>query len=279
VAASDILRERILREGPISFEVFMETALYHPEFGYYRRQRDPFGRDGDFYTATQLRPYGVLLRAVFDSLTPYRAVVDIGAGRGQLSEAFREWRYIPVESGDSLPEPLDGIIFANELFDALPCRAFGASGESRVAIDGGRFVWTQPPIWEECPRGQVMLKAMSACLRRGFLVVIDYGYNEHERESRFPRGSLMSYRNHSAGEDVLDSPGERDITFHVNFTRLIADAEQIGWKLLAKDSLRTFLMRAGEKALEESRRAGPEQLKTLLFGLGERFEALIFERR
>src|ERR1051326_7722505 len=34
------LRERIAREGPIPFREFMQTALYHPEYGYYRRPRD-----------------------------------------------------------------------------------------------------------------------------------------------------------------------------------------------------------------------------------------------
>src|SRR6476620_9379219 len=49
-----LLRERIARSGPIPFRRFMEMALYHPEHGYYRRGRDPFGPAGDFYTAEQL---------------------------------------------------------------------------------------------------------------------------------------------------------------------------------------------------------------------------------
>ena len=34
---AQILRDEIGRSGPISFHRFMEAALYHPEFGYYRR--------------------------------------------------------------------------------------------------------------------------------------------------------------------------------------------------------------------------------------------------
>jgi SAM-dependent MidA family methyltransferase len=279
VDAAALLRERIAREGPVSFETFMETALYDPRFGYYRGSRDPFGRRGDFYTAAQLPAFGLLLRAALETLTPHRTVADFGSGRGELGEAFDGWRYVPVELGDPAPAPFDGVIVANELFDALPCRAFGAGGEALVDWNGERFVFTRPPVREDCPRAAEVLKAMAGSLRRGLLMVIDYGYEEPERERRFPRGSLMSYRKHSASEDVLESPGERDITFHVNFTRLIEAAEKVGWRLRAKESLRSFLLRAGERAVEEARRAGGEGLKTLLFSFGERFDALRFERR
>jgi SAM-dependent MidA family methyltransferase len=278
VDASAILRERIAREGPISFEDFMETALYHPQFGYYRSGRDPFGCEGDFFTAAQIPAFGILVRTILESWTPFRTIADIGAGRAELREAFAEWRYIPVEYGDPLPETFDGVLIANELFDALPCRAFGANGEARVEWIGGRFAWTESPIREECPRAREMLRAMARSLRRGFLLVIDYGYEEHERERRFPDGSLMTYKKNFAGEEVFDSPGLRDITFHVNFTRLVEDAEQVGWRLRAKESLRSFLLRAGENAIEEAGRADRERLKTLLFGFGERFEAIVFER-
>src|SRR5947207_2349821 len=66
-----LLRDEIARGGPISFHRFMEVALYHPEHGYYRRaSRDPFGREGDFFTAEQVQPvFGLLIatriRALF----------------------------------------------------------------------------------------------------------------------------------------------------------------------------------------------------------------------
>ena len=42
--AGMVLEEEIRREGPIPFSRFMEVALYHPEHGYYRKPRDPFGQ-------------------------------------------------------------------------------------------------------------------------------------------------------------------------------------------------------------------------------------------
>jgi SAM-dependent MidA family methyltransferase len=42
-ALEALLRQRIAQSGPIPFREFMQAALYHPEHGYYRRARDPFG--------------------------------------------------------------------------------------------------------------------------------------------------------------------------------------------------------------------------------------------
>src|ERR1700755_1284360 len=102
--AGELLAAEILHRGPIPFHRFMEAALYHPEHGYYRRARDPFGKHGDFFTAEQLQPvFGILIaqrirqlaRAMGDP--PDFAVVEPGAGRGEMAEAFRDWRYIPID--------------------------------------------------------------------------------------------------------------------------------------------------------------------------------------
>ena len=106
----------------------MEVALYHPVHGYYRRGRDPFGKGGDFYTAEQIQPvFGILIAARIREL--YRSmgapgdfvVVELGAGRREMAEAFAEWRYLPVDvdSGE-LPAEFRGVVFSNEFFDALP---------------------------------------------------------------------------------------------------------------------------------------------------------------
>ena len=100
----EILAARIEREGPIPFWQFMSAALYHSELGYYRRARDPFGKDGDFYTAEQIQPvFGILIAQRIRQLWRTMGepadftVVELGAGRGEMAEAFAEWRYIPVD--------------------------------------------------------------------------------------------------------------------------------------------------------------------------------------
>src|ERR1022692_3557521 len=61
---AEMLRAEIERGGPIPFYGFMNAALYHPEHGYYRQARDPFGKDGDFFPAEQLQPvFGILIAA------------------------------------------------------------------------------------------------------------------------------------------------------------------------------------------------------------------------
>ncbi len=276
---AEILRGEILNNGPVSFERFMEVALYHPGSGYYRRRRSPFGRDGDFYTATQLQPvFGDLIRAIAERLTDDRTFVDWGAGADGMREAFASWNYRAIEHGDAAPEEIDGVIFANELFDALPCRVFGNDGESLVDLRDGEFVWTSMPVREECPRAFVELNRMAASLRRGFVIAIDYGYEERERASRFPSGSLMSYRKHFSSEDVLSMPGERDITFHVNFSALIDGAETAGLRVAKKEKLAAFLLRAGEEAIGRASERDAGKLKSLLFSMGEKFDALLLEK-
>ena len=49
----DHIKRRIALSGPISIADFMNEALAHPEYGYYRKQ-DPLGRAGDFITAPEV---------------------------------------------------------------------------------------------------------------------------------------------------------------------------------------------------------------------------------
>src|SRR4051794_3113481 len=106
----------------------MTAALYHPEHGYYRKRRDPFGKHGDFYTAEQVQPvFGILIAQCVRELAaamgnpPDFTVVELGAGRGEMAEAFAEFHYIPVDlNRGELPRSFCGVVFSNEFFDALP---------------------------------------------------------------------------------------------------------------------------------------------------------------
>ena len=313
------LQEEIRRNGPISFHRFMEAALYDPESGYYRQPRDPFGKGGDYYTAEQLQPvFGILIarqvRVLFEELGSPRdfVVVELGAGRGEMAEAFSQWNYIPVElSAGALPERFTGVVFANEFFDALPVHVItwraGAARELRVGCQAGRFVWVEgdrasseveawlraylPPL-QESQIVEVNLDALrwldriAAALESGYVLTIDYGYTRAEA-ARFPEGTLMSYRRHAALENVLDGPGERDITAHVCFTALEEHGAARGLDKIRFETLAQTLLRAGEvdefsaalkagTAAEEIQRR--LQLKNLLFGMGETFRTLLQRR-
>jgi SAM-dependent MidA family methyltransferase len=329
---AEILRDEILRAGTISFHRFMEAALYHPQFGYYCRRpgiydastptgpppRDPFGMHGDFFTAEQLQPvFGILIAERMRQLRAHWGdprdftIVELGAGRGEMAEAFCEFQYVPLEvaAGDgNLPERFCGVVFSNEFFDALPVDVLvmrgGKSKELRVGFEDGRFTWVETGSVQdevECYRkkylgllteGQVIevslealrwLERIAVSLEFGCLLTIDYGYTSSELP-RFPRGTLMSYRSHQAIENVLDDPGGQDITAHVCFTALEEHGKDLGLRPELFETLGRMLLRAGESdqfacALradsprEEMRRR--MQLKQLLYGLGETFRTLL----
>lgn len=313
--AGEVLAAEIRRGGPISFRRFMEVALYHPECGYYRRAHDPFGIHGDFYTAEQLQPvFGILMatriRQFFDEMgTPDGfTVVELGAGRGEMATAFAEWRYVPVDLDSAMPERFTGVLFANEFFDALPVdvviRSRGAYRQRLVTFDDGRFQWETgalageeahdylrryfpPPV--EGQQFEVNLDALGwidrvlLAMDRGHMFTIDYGFTRAEAV-RFPTGTLMSYRRHTAHDDVLDEPGERDITAHVNFTALEDYGLRHGLRTRRFESLAQTLLAAGEAdEFAEALAGGSDlrrrmQLKSLLFGMGETFRVLWQEK-
>ena len=159
-ALTALLREQIQDQGgPLSFERFMDLALYEPDLGYYRAGAARFGADGDFITAPHVSPLfsRCLARQCRQALAALGGgdILELGAGAGLMAQdlllelealgALPE-RYLILEvSADlrqrqrallaarlphllprlhwlkSLPEePVTGIMLANELFDALP---------------------------------------------------------------------------------------------------------------------------------------------------------------
>jgi SAM-dependent MidA family methyltransferase len=315
-----LLRDEIARDGPLPFHRFMQLALYHPEYGYYRRARDPFGKAGDFYTAAQLQPvFGILIaarvRALWDQLDrpPDFTIVDLGAGRGEMREAFSDWRYLPVDvDRGSVPARFNGVVFANEFFDALPVDAAVCRGDGfrqmLAGWNGERFTWVEggavtpeaaayiERYLTPCEEGELVeinlealawIERIARALERGFLFTVDYGYTRRER-ARFPQGTLMSYRRHTALEDVLADPGERDITAHVPFAALEEHGRRCGLDPAPLQTLAQTLLQAGEADQFAAALAADDpavcsqrrlQLKTLLFGMGETFRTLLQARR
>jgi SAM-dependent MidA family methyltransferase len=324
--AGELLAAEIRRNGPIPFRRFMDVALYHPQFAYYRRARfgehdplgkhDPFGKHGDFFTAEQIQPvFGILMAARIRQL--YRqmreprefTVVEVGAGRREMAEAFAEWNYVPVDlDSDAMPQNFVGVVFSNEFFDALPVDVAvfrnGAFHEQRVALGDGAFRWHigevvgpnadhylrrfyLPPEegrWYEVNLAALAwLERMARALTKGYVLTVDYGFTRAE-SVRFPAGTLMGYRRHTAREDVLAEAGLRDITAHVNFTALEETGARCGLATVRFETLAQSLLAAGEPdgfaaalgpggAAEQLRRR--MQLKTLLFGMGETFRVLL----
>jgi len=156
-----LVRERIAREGPLSFRDVMQVALYHPEYGYYSNLPG-FGADGDFITSPELDPvFGELIARQATDLwrhlgcpRPLR-ILEYGAGSGALASALMKLpdvAYAIEEISPSLRAvqhtklgdlpPLDGpphLVIANEVLDALPVHRVtvrdGVLRELRVGAD------------------------------------------------------------------------------------------------------------------------------------------------
>src|SRR5437764_127222 len=221
----------------------MEVALYHPDRGYYRRARDPFGKHGDFFTAEQIQPvFGILAAARVRQL--FRAmgepdgftVIELGAGRREMAEAFAEWNYV----GGDLDQRVG---FRDGTFH---WHATGVVGEE--ADDYLRRYYPAP---EEGRWYEVNLEALrwmervAAMLTKGYVLTIDYGFTRAE-SVRFPAGTLMGYHRHTPHEDILIDPGERDITAHVNFSALEERGAEVGLAREKFQTLAQMLLAAGE---------------------------------
>ncbi len=100
--AANPLRQRIVdairREGPIPFSRYMAMCLYEPELGYYARQREQFGKAGDFYTSSDVHAlFGRLLCRQFVEFWQTLgapAIVDLielGPGRGLFARDVLDW--------------------------------------------------------------------------------------------------------------------------------------------------------------------------------------------
>jgi SAM-dependent MidA family methyltransferase len=256
--------------------------------------------------------FGQLIRRLVDKLVAdldcpagQITIVELGAGRREMAEAFQGYNYLPVDRAyGEMPRRFTGIVFSNEFFDALPVdvvvRRGGELLERRVTLEGGRFVWVDgkpAPVeiaryFQSLEEGVIRevqteriswLERISRSLIRGSVLTIDYGYVDEELK-RFPQGTLMAYRRHQASDDVLSRPGERDITAHVSFTDLQNSGTAAGLETVWLEDLRRTLLRAGESDAfaavlegesETERLRRRLQLKTLLFGMGESFRCLL----
>jgi SAM-dependent MidA family methyltransferase len=117
VGAGPQLRRLIRREGPVSFDRFVDVALYDPDDGFFTRGRGAGRAGGDFITSPQVGPlFGTLIaRAIdqwwsqLDRVDPF-VVVEAGAGDGRLARDIERaspacagaLRYVLVERSAAL---------------------------------------------------------------------------------------------------------------------------------------------------------------------------------
>ena len=73
--------------GAISFQRYMELALYAPGLGYYAAGSTKLGESGDFITAPEISPLfsQTLANAILPVLDNAKVILEVGAGRGRMA--------------------------------------------------------------------------------------------------------------------------------------------------------------------------------------------------
>lgn len=93
---ADIISQEAAAAGVLPFSRFMELALYCPEHGFYERERDNVGREGDFYTSVSVGSlFGEMLAFQFAEWLGQAAggvrLVETGAHDGKLARDILSW--------------------------------------------------------------------------------------------------------------------------------------------------------------------------------------------
>jgi SAM-dependent MidA family methyltransferase len=219
-----------------------------------------------------------------------------------------------TSSSDQLPEAFEGVLIANELLDALPVHQvmMREGGLREVYVTGLASTTTAPPstsaldayldrvgvrlepgwVAEINLRAVEWMREASRRLRRGFIVIIDYGHDARELYSvTHSAGTLTTFADHhSEGPESsnetpawLRRPGEQDITAHVDFTSIRGAAEAEGLTTIGFLDQTYFLLGLVQSLASSENLENPENLKlrlalrTLMMpgGLGSTHKVLI----
>jgi SAM-dependent MidA family methyltransferase len=253
---------------------------------------------------------------VYESLRLHLIEASAGARAAQRA-TLGETADRLASSGDTLPASFEGVLLANELLDALPVHqvVMRAEGLREVYVDVSRSAKalaerlhlvegppstpaiaayldrlgvTLEPGW----RVEINLRAVdwirdaARRLRRGFIVLIDYGHEARELYSpTHSAGTLTAFARHqSSGPESppdapawLRHPGDQDLTAHVDFTSVRAAAEAEGLTTIAFLDQTYFLLGLLPSLMDPQSAIRNPQFKTLIIpgGIGSTHKVLI----
>lgn len=214
-----------------------------------------------------------------------------------------------IEWSPALEQPFTGVHLSNEYADALPVRLFvraeGGWLERHVAVRDAALVFEDLPavdlpeiLPQEAPTGYVAeirpaatdwIREIAAHLVRGVVLVVDYGFPRDVLHASWrTAGTLSCYRANCRDDDPLESPGEKDITAHVDFTALAEAAVEAGLRVTGFTDQYHFLVGAGAPLLLSLEQQKPSaardltlrEMKTLLHPetMGTQFKYLALAR-
>ncbi len=314
------IRELCAR-GPISYRDYIDTVLYTPEHGYYKQASERVGRSSrhDFYTAESLgRVFAQLVTTAAADLLPEglatkSTFVEIAAEPGTSlishldSHPFAGER--TIRQGDAIDLSDSIVLFANEWLDALPFHRLifrdGQWRERGVQLNKGSILEETllndlspqvtsvadrlPEDIEDGYELDLPLEAENALSElisqdwTGLILFFDYGRTWPALLQDHPSGTARTYRNHVQGSDLLEAPGNCDITCDVNWTPLYEQMQAAGLERVTLENQESFLVqraqRAAQSIVESSAGAFSADRQTLMelihpANMGQRFQVL-----
>ncbi|WP_121041239.1 class I SAM-dependent methyltransferase [Stenotrophomonas rhizophila] len=240
----------------------------------------------------------VLLKRMLelDALPERYAILEPSADLRERQRERLEMALIPpvfalVEWLDGpFDDDWDGMVFANEVIDALPTPRFlardGMVYEETVELDAqGAFVrgaqpadamltaavrhvehYRQKPFAdgyrsELLPQLPYWIQAIAGGLRRGAMLFVDYGYprNEYYQDDR-DDGTVRAFYRHHVHNDLYRWPGLQDLTASVDFTALAESGTGAGFELAGYCTQASFLLGNGLDTLLEKADARTDEI-------------------
>jgi SAM-dependent MidA family methyltransferase len=233
-----------------------------------------FGCGAGHFAEGVLRALETRFPEVFDATT-YLALEQNKAATLAVSERLSSFgERVSVRTSAELPSIENGIVFSNELFDAFPVHRVTMSKgdwqEFYVGLDPASesFQWIVGPLSTTRIAESLMsrpvqlfdgaivelnlaiedfLTQATQCLRSGYVVTVDYGYQSYEARGfeEQTRGTLRAFRRHQLVDDVLADPGEQDLTTTIDWSFVNRIGERQGLQLVKFERQDLFLLKTG----------------------------------
>jgi SAM-dependent MidA family methyltransferase len=171
-------------------------------------------------------------------------------------------------------EPIEGVVLANEVADALPVHRLvwrdgtpsellvgwrdgwfaelesDCSGEALESVEqllaGAEITFHDGDRFEVTPAAAKWFRQSAEAVQRGYTLTIDYGYPAAElyRAHRL-EGTVRGYAGHTVTDDPFLRVGRQDLTAHVDFSGLIRAGEAAGMRLAGLTTQGDFLAALG----------------------------------
>lgn len=275
--------ERVAGRAALRFDEFVDLALYHPQFGYYRQPRDRVGYAAgtDFFTASTSGPiFGELVAAASARLLGERdpaqfTFIEIGAENktGVLANVAHPFERVQtIRIGETVELAGKCVVFSNELFDAQPFRRFRFRegrwrelGVARLGADLHEVELSAPapvPEWLQLPAhasggytidAPIAATGLARAIARqpweGLFVAIDYGKTWRELLEACPAGTARGYFRHTQSNDLLARPGQQDLTCHICWDWVEAALAEAQFRSIALQTQESFFVRHAESYL------------------------------